>query len=833
MKPVTLLFTLFAVLAPPTFAQEKPAPAKPKPTQSLGAFIQPVAATASSSQSDAGRTPSKMIDGSGFDESVPGSGVYVHTNNVFAAGNCMWNGAPDAILTFDLGKTCRVSGIYLWNYNEGNGYNRRSVREVEIAGSTDNKEFTSLGKFTFAMAPGTEGDTGQAVPFAKPVSARYFRWKILSNYGSGEASGIAELRFANADVKAVATVPAVWKPKYPRPTYPKLKRGAVVDGAENIVFPADAGIVDVTRAPYNAKGDGVTDDTAAIQKAFDDNVDRGAYIYLPNGVYRISDTIRWGGDEGRQRNTVLQGQSRAGTILQLRDRCPGFDNPRKPKGCVYTGHAPAQRFFNEIHNLTVDTGVGNPGACGIQFIANNQGGMYDVAIVSGDGQGVNGLDLGYTNEQGPCLIKNLTVLGFDTGVYSANGVASEVLEHITVERQNKVGFRNDGQPCTLRDLRSFNDVTALRNAAGFLTLTDCVLKSIGKTSTQTAIINDSGLVAFNIEVSGYRIALKDHTGDGLRGFAGDIIFQWFSKPSVTLFDKMEPGPIQRRLSLPIRETPQIPRDALTDWISPLQFGAKPDSDSDASDAIQQAIDSGKPTVYLPRGGYHIGKTIVIRGAVRRLIGLKAYLMPSGELLKQNAPLFRFEGGKAPMVIVEGLITDFSVGPYYFMEHNAKRTLVLHRLGVNFQGLTDAYRTGPNGTGDVYVEDVVGHGFHFRKQTVWARQFNIEGDGTHLSNDGGTLWVLGYKTEGGGTLLETKNGGKTELLGGFSYTVGAIDENPMFVIDNAQASLSFCEVCFTGKPFPIILRETQNGVTKTIPQRDPLWGGHFTLFTSGR
>ena len=185
------------------------------------------------------------------------------------------------------------------------------------------------------------------------------------------------------------------------------------------------------------------------------------------------------------------------------------------------------------------------------------------------------------------------------------------------------------------------------------------------------------------------------------------------------------------------------------------------------------------------------------------------------------------------MIVEGIITDFSVGPYFFMEHNSRRALILHRVAVNFQGRTDAYRTGPNGTGEVYVEDVVGHEFLFRKQSVWARQFNIEGDGTHLSNDGGTLWVLGYKTEGGGTLLETKNGGKTELLGGLSYTVGGIDDNPMFVIDRSQASLSFCEICFTGKPFPNILRETQGGATKTMTQQNTLWGGHFTLFTSGK
>ena len=530
MKSVTILFALAAFVAPFAFAQEKPAAAKPKPTQSLGAFIQPVGATASSSQSDAGRTPNKMIDGSGFDESIPGNGIYVHTSNVFAAGNCMWNGAADAALGFDLGKTYRVSGIYLWNYNEGNGYNRRGVRDVEISCSTDAKAYISLGKFAFEMAPGTDDYAGQALPFAKPVSARYFRWKILSNYG-GDASGIAEVRFANADAKAVSTVPAVWKPKYARPTHPKLKLGATLPNAENIIFPADAGIIDVTKAPYNAKGDGVTDDTAAIQKAFDENADRGAYIYLPNGAYRISDTLRWGGDESRQRNTVLQGQSRDGTIVLLRDHCPGFANPRKPKGCVYTGHAPAQRFFNEIHNLTVDTGIGNPGACGIQFIANNQGGMYDVAIVSGDGQGVNGLDLGYTNEQGPCLIKNVKILGFDNGVYSANGVASEVLEHITVERQNKVGFRNDGQPCTLRDLRSLNDVPALHNAAGFLTLTDCVFRGIGNAAGLPAIINDSALFARNIQASGYKMALQDHTGSGLREISAPKIAQWTSKPA--------------------------------------------------------------------------------------------------------------------------------------------------------------------------------------------------------------------------------------------------------------------------------------------------------------
>ena len=53
----------------------------------------------------------------------------------------------------------------------------------------------------------------------------------------------------------------------------------------------DAGHVDV-RSKYGAAGDGVTDDTAAIQKAISENLDyHSKILYFPAGTYLISDTL--------------------------------------------------------------------------------------------------------------------------------------------------------------------------------------------------------------------------------------------------------------------------------------------------------------------------------------------------------------------------------------------------------------------------------------------------------------------------------------------------------------------------------------------------------------
>jgi hypothetical protein len=183
------------------------------------------------------------------------------------------------------------------------------------------------------------------------------------------------------------------------------------DPEEPIVFPKDAGVIDVTKAPYYAKGDGIADDTDALQKALDDHPSNNRIIYLPNGTYLVSHQIEFGlsrrfhpkdnidGRDGKhQRLTILQGQSRDKTIIKLQDNCADFQETGiqkdqedlgrpKVRGVVWTGENVAQHFRNAIRNLTVNTGKGNPGAAGVQFNASNQGCMHAVKIISEDGQG--------------------------------------------------------------------------------------------------------------------------------------------------------------------------------------------------------------------------------------------------------------------------------------------------------------------------------------------------------------------------------------------------------------------------------------------------------------
>ena len=193
--------------------------------------------------------------------------------------------------------------------------------------------------------------------------------------------------------------------------------------------------------------------------------------------------------------------------------------------------------------------------------------------------------------------------------------------------------------------------------------------------------------------------------------------------------------------------------------------------------------------------------MTIRGKVRRVVGLGG-MINYGRGLK---PDFHLVDGEAPLVSIEHF-ANIHGG----LKVDTRRTLVMRSVSD-----CDLVMSAAAEGGELFFEDVVTHGLKLRKQRLWARQLNIENEGTHLSNDAGRLWVLGYKTERGGTLLDTRGGGLSEILGGFSYTTTAGKLAPMMVNADSSVFTFFSEVCFNGDPFAVRIRETRGGETRSV------------------
>lgn len=107
--------------------------------------------------------------------------------------------------------------------------------------------------------------------------------------------------------------------------------GSKLSVATEVVFPVESRVVNVRN--FGAKGDGVTDDTAAIQAAIA-NPSGTSLIYFPNGTYVVSKTLLWPTPSYVAR--ILQGQSQDGTIIKLKDKVAGFGDPKNPKAVVST-----------------------------------------------------------------------------------------------------------------------------------------------------------------------------------------------------------------------------------------------------------------------------------------------------------------------------------------------------------------------------------------------------------------------------------------------------------------------------------------------------------------
>lgn len=581
---------------------------------------------------------------------------------------------------------------------------------------------------------------------------------------------------------------------------------------DDIAYPKTPYVIDVTQSPYFARGDGITDDTDAIQQALTDTMGQHKMLYFPNGTYLISRTLRWTkkNSEGRDAwgKNFLQGQNAHKTIIRLREST--FTDPKQPQSMMWCGgFGSADWFHNYVQNMTWDVGAKNPGAIALQFYSNNSGAVRHCRFLAESGSGSIGLDLGHSDMNGPLLVHHCEILGFQRGIRTARAVNGQTMEHLTLRDQQEVGLENEGQCLSLRGLWYQGSAPAIRSY-GVVTLIDSKLEGHSQAKNFPSIINYNGgrILVRDVVTSGFArsigdVATPDWTaalrlqGEDKSGSLGPNVEEYASHTPTRPFPSLLGS-----LRLQVQEPPTILIDPPSQWTNVDDFGADPTAQKDSSEAIQKAIDSGATTLFLP-GSYALHSTVVIRGKVRRVIGVGGMI----DYFRKVQPDFRIEDGDGSTLSIEHFAYIHGG-----IEIDSKRTLLFRSVAD-----CDLQFTSRSRDGQLFLEDFVTHDLDLRHHRTWARQLNVENEGTHVRNEGGHLWVLGYKTERGGTLLETSDGGKSEILGGFSYTTTAGKLAPMFVTKNSNVYAFFHEVCYNGDPFTTLIQETHDDETRIVRQ----------------
>lgn len=594
---------------------------------------------------------------------------------------------------------------------------------------------------------------------------------------------------------------------------------APVAEAQDYTYPANSGVINVKAAPYNAVGDGVTDDTAAIQQAINAGLDRNKVVYLPNGTYLVSNTLQWNNGDWHC-FLSMQGENTARTIIKLKNRCSGFTSASSPKAVILTASQSAQdpfgggnqAFGNNIRNLTVNTGAGNAGAIGIDYQVSNTGALRDTVIKTSDpGKvGVCGLSMTRSNN-GPGLVKNVTITGFTTGVNLNQEIATFTFENLTLNNQISEGIHCGSAVLAVRKLTSNNTAPAVRvYGDGILTLLTANLKGGAVGSAGVELVDPSSRAYIRNEATTGYGALVNNRGTLITGTS---LREWTSDAALSLFS----GP-QKSLNLKVEETPTFYDGNLADWadVGPAAGGDDLNNYStDDSPAIQAAMNSGKPVVYFHANtDYRLGATITVPPTVKLVLGCGTDIRQSVFKFPGGAPFFKFVGGLPTDTTV---FDRFTMSPDYavIFEDASPRTVAITDI-LTFTN-ADVYTNDP-GAGKLFIEDISGAPWRFSApQEAWGRQWDTEGPGgSKIFNNGGTIWALGTKSEDDTVpMAETRNGGKTEILSGLAYGFGT-NGAPAYLSDESSISVvGWGSTSYVNGPYTNIVRETRSGVTSEL------------------
>jgi sugar lactone lactonase YvrE len=132
----------------------------------------------------------------------------------------------------------------------------------------------------------------------------------------------------------------------------------------------------------NVKGDGKTDDTAALRAA----IEKHPTLFFPSGTYRVTGSL------DLKPNTIMIGLNPGNTLISLASGSPGFAGEGELLGVL----AAPKGGKNIVSSIGISTGIENPRAAGVVWMAGSQSMLDDVSFPGSGGAK-------YSNTQGPDL----------------------------------------------------------------------------------------------------------------------------------------------------------------------------------------------------------------------------------------------------------------------------------------------------------------------------------------------------------------------------------------------------------------------------------------------
>ncbi len=551
-------------------------------------------------------------------------------------------------------------------------------------------------------------------------------------------------------------------------------------------------VIDVTKAPYNVRNDGTdaAGTTAGIKAAYNFIVDQlrtnprntpstNYILYFPAGTYLVNDTLGWDGEYTSTNSDTPDemdnhqyirfiGEDRSNTTIKLANNASGFGAgatygvmPFKPVVTFLKSSATATGGpFNNletkscIRGFTIDTGAGNPGAVGVNFVGANANEICDLTVKSSDPGGVGKAGI-FLCGSALTWVHDVTVEGFDAGIDSDwIGETHNTLEYVTVRSQLVAGVRAGNSTYAIRKLRSENAVPAIDcvGQGSFLAIVESSLDNGAAVQPAIRFHNNGACFARDITTNGYGAAIKRGTTTVV---SGPDVGEYRS----TLMSAHGAG--SASMPLPAEDVPIVAWPAADQW-------AVVEDNSNA--AAQAALNSGLPGVMFKGHTFSIG-TVTVPASVRRINFAYAKVSGTFTLGESSADPVLFEDGYGFIVLQNG---------------KSRTVVITHTGSAQYRNAT------PQATDKVFLnctssmQNGEGKAFVLRTMKVFGRVVNNEpknlpGEYACFTfENGAQVWILGGKTESNSHGISAVNGVRLEVIGFyFNQTVfaGAMGAEP--------------------------------------------------------